>query len=819
MDTHIAALAGLLHDIGKFWQRAAATPQHPLPEGYTSATHKPLKDRPYVAWSAAFVEQVLPEPFREAVYQAILYQNNPQDALGWVVRIADRFANGEQSTTVRYDEHPAQLQSIFCNLAEENMPAQYWALRPLSLDKRTLFPQGQALEVNAARQAYQTLWNDFYPEARALHTLTDIQAYIESMQALMMRYCWGMPAMAYKSGADDISLYDHSRTTAAFAAVLAATQDADTLQRLWEQKLKSDAPLAAFVEGDISGVQKFIYTITAKGAAKSLRARSFYLQVLSEAAARYILHEFGMPSTNLLYVGGGHFYLLVPPSDPVKLDAVRAAFADFMLTHHDGELYLALGAHPLSAIDVSEPRAFSKAWAAVGKSTNADKRRQYAQLSAAEQAARIFEPRAYSPDTELGKRRAEREEGSEEDKSELSAALHALGGAMRNAAGMVLVRCEAQNQPAGDVNTALAQLGALVALVDERGELLTPLPNQQRYQHATLLGFHVPFTAEVQQQLSEQLGCAVASGLRYTVNVLPQSSKPYEQTASFSDLQDAARGVKRFGVLRMDVDDLGQLFARGFGDGNPSTLARVASLSFALSVYFEGWVGELCRDINQREKRSIDGGEVQPLYTVYSGGDDLFIVGAWDVLPMLAERIRTDLTRFAVGNPRVHVSGGITLHAGKYPLYQAAEEAEDALGNAKGLGGKNAVSFLGEAVTWEKFQLVQEAHTNLLDIHAHKVPRSLFQLLLSFYAEYEATREKYRLQRTHTDQPQIVWGAWLWHSAYQLKRMADRHKDQQGEIMALQDRMKEDQFAGVRYVGIAARWAEALTRSERQDKE
>lgn len=34
MDRTLAALAGLLHDIGKFWQRAAASPDQPLASGY-----------------------------------------------------------------------------------------------------------------------------------------------------------------------------------------------------------------------------------------------------------------------------------------------------------------------------------------------------------------------------------------------------------------------------------------------------------------------------------------------------------------------------------------------------------------------------------------------------------------------------------------------------------------------------------------------------------------------------------------------------------------------------------------------------------------
>jgi len=96
------------------------------------------------------------------------------------------------------------------------------------------------------------------------------------------------------------------------------------------------------IGGDISGVQNFIYTLSAKGAAKTLRGRSFYLQLLNEAVLRYVLRELGLPTTNVIYSGGGHFYLLAPPSAAQRLADIQQKIDRVLVKHHGTALYLAM---------------------------------------------------------------------------------------------------------------------------------------------------------------------------------------------------------------------------------------------------------------------------------------------------------------------------------------------------------------------------------------------------------------------------------------------------------------------------------------------
>jgi CRISPR-associated protein Csm1 len=169
-------------------------------------------------------------------------------------------------------------------------------------------------------------------------------------------------------------------------------------------------------------------------------------------------------------------------------------------------------------------------------------------------------------------------------------------------------------------------------------------------------------------------------------------------------------------------------------------------LSFAISLYFEGWVEHLAARINQ-EDRQADRGE--RLYSIYSGGDDLFFVGSWDVVVELARQVRADLAPFAAQHPGVHASAGIALVGGKYPLYQAAREAKEAEDQAKGLRWmdgdgrlqeKDAVSFLGQTLPWPRFGLEPCDRRGLENAHA------LMHLLVDLVDRTDAPRlEKLRL--------------------------------------------------------------------------
>jgi len=68
-----------------------------------------------------------------------------------------------------------------------------------------------------------------------------------------------------------------------------------------------------FVGGDLSGIQRFLYNISSKKAAVSLKGRSYYLRQLMEnvcADIKQAVESNGAKTTEVIYSSGGKFYLL-----------------------------------------------------------------------------------------------------------------------------------------------------------------------------------------------------------------------------------------------------------------------------------------------------------------------------------------------------------------------------------------------------------------------------------------------------------------------------------------------------------------------------
>ncbi|MEO0584264.1 MAG: hypothetical protein AAF135_18770, partial [Bacteroidota bacterium] len=138
----------------------------------------------------------------------------------------------------------------------------------LSLKKHYLLPSGQT-----GTQAGEMI-ESFFERIHKLE-LTAGGTYDEGEAMLsLMQYFLGTVAMEMEG----ISLFDYARLTAALAICLHQN----------EAKGYQGAP-AYLVKGDISGIQSYIFDVVSDGAARSLKARSLRVQVLSSLASRYIL--------------------------------------------------------------------------------------------------------------------------------------------------------------------------------------------------------------------------------------------------------------------------------------------------------------------------------------------------------------------------------------------------------------------------------------------------------------------------------------------------------------------------------------------------
>jgi len=150
----------------------------------------------------------------------------------------------------------------------------------------------------------------------------------------------------------------------------------------------------------------------------------------------------------------------------------------------------------------------------------------------------------------------------------------------------------------------------------------------------------------------------------------------------------------------MDVDNLGNVFSRGFKKKDPKTgkeedeasISRVATLSSQLDLFFSGYLTGIV------EKESKSG------YITYSGGDDLYIVAHWQEAIAIAKAIRKEFHKYSC--ERLTISAGLSLFKQKFPVAQAGENAQAELEEVAKQGNKNACALFGRRLTWEELDEV-----------------------------------------------------------------------------------------------------------------
>jgi len=150
-------------------------------------------------------------------------------------------------------------------------------------------------------------------------------------------------------------------------------------------------------------------------------------------------------------------------------------------------------------------------------------------------------------------------------------------------------------------------------------------------------------------------------------------------------------GTESLGILKADVDNLGLLMSCGLRD-NLYTISRMAALSRQMNNFFSMYLPRLLV-VNTR---------FNDVYTVFAGGDDLFLIGPWHQMIELAGVLEEKFKNYVCGNREIHFSAGITLHKPHTPIDFFARASEASLETSKHKG-KERITIFDQTVTWSTF--------------------------------------------------------------------------------------------------------------------
>jgi CRISPR-associated protein Csm1 len=234
------ALAGLLHDIGKFAQRAEVQ-LSPASKGMESSICKPNKLGYYSYRHVLYTHEffnLFPNNRhlgikleQDSICNLAAYHHFPTTRLQELIQLADWLSSGsdrhedEEGVSDREQYKKARVHVIFDYMKlddQQNKTHEYrYELDPLDCDVENSFPTHldhlNPKEGEKIVKGYGELWNSFRGELEGIAT-ENPEAFSVAMLSLLEKYTWCIPSSTMHR--PDISLFDHAKTTAAIATSL-----------------------------------------------------------------------------------------------------------------------------------------------------------------------------------------------------------------------------------------------------------------------------------------------------------------------------------------------------------------------------------------------------------------------------------------------------------------------------------------------------------------------------------------------------------------------------------------------------------------------
>lgn len=463
------------------------------------------------------------------------------------------------------------------------------------------------------------------------------------------------------------------------------------------------------VKGSLSGIQRFIYDVRSAGALKNLRGRSFYLNLLLDAVVERLLSEFGLTRAAVLYNSGGTCCLFIhyAAETEARFEALANEIRQRVFACHGEQLVL------LNAVRATRQTIQKDLSSLLSELQNRKNRDKYAPLRGftTEQCQLLFSP--------------------QRPVEESSARYVEFGGRLPQ------MECMAVCHTPQSIRTDGVEPGGL--------GVYYYLLRRSEVAAFTMEGTSlVLFNSYELPRVTVPVRCEFVAGCGARVQ-------------SFEELVGTDSDLKRLGILRMDVDNLGRMF-RELGRGTDALL-RYAAMSRRLDLFFK-------RDLNTLW---LDGFS-RSTVIIYSGGDDLFVAGEWTQTLQLARMIH-DRFEAAFRDAGAGLSGGMSLVTAKYPIIRAAELSaeEESLAKSFDYRGetKNALSLFGVPMRWNvEYDAVKRAGESMATLIEQQVlDKSFISRLLRYYEN--ASFENQRVSPLRL----------IWLIMYDFNRLAERNKN------------------------------------------
>ena len=518
---------------------------------------------------------------------------------------------------------------------------------------------------------YKTLFDEFADEIEKniyLKKRVNFIAY-NYMYNLLNKYLVTVPASTYGGVKSAVSLFDHLKISSAIASCL-------------YDKTCYDQEMFYMLEIDVSGIQNFIYKIvegsgTKPKLSKALRGRSILVGLITNAISYAFLNEFGLTISNILFNTGGGSMILLPYNQSIEkrvMDLskkIRKSLFDFFQTD-------ITFVNAMLPVNKKELETFQTDKAIELKSLlGRNKMRKYQDII--DDADFFF------------------------DKIDFNSKCNTCGRVSKSEQCFICKMVEkisqiyTKNESFGIVYDFNKTIDIKNIETLDLGFVRLLFINDKSYLIDDEISWYVDsinnFGFGNEKMLSSQVPLNNYGDILNFEQIIKLTSSKY--------------GDEKLAILKMDVDNLGGIFAFGLKASDEPrvqrSISKYVTMSRLMEFFFGHEIKNICREVSLKISENIDDIKNGTMFYInYAGGDDLVIIGSAYSIVELALEIHKRFAKFT-NNKNITISGGINFQNDKKPIRFGVQMAEEALSMSKD-GDKNAITLLNTTVPFVEFE-------------------------------------------------------------------------------------------------------------------
>ncbi len=531
-----------------------------------------------------------------------------------------------------------------------------------------------------------------------------------------------------------------------------------------EKKMDTEEKNTLLIQGDFFGIQNFIFAMgseTNKHAAKLLRGRSFYVSLMAECAALKVLETLALPEENLLINAAGKFLIRAQNTEANRdnLEEIQQDFNEWFLEKTYGTSGITLAW--LEIAEQSLENGFGFIYAKLSQKLN---EKRYQRFDLCNEADSIHF-KEYLKD-------CAKKENEEEKRNTIcvidgrSPATEKLPKKRESDEQKWIGKFARDQLTVGDQITKKSRLwilnktiphesgkwlnldifGYKIYFTDQKTEPSSIPEDQQK--NLLLRAWDFSLEAEEKKQLPDPIQHRNLNGYVPTIDSktledakngkyssAPEDEQPeknhpgdiksfsliacdaLEKDHERSDAEESFwKGTPALMILKGDVDNLGQLFE------SADTLEKVQDYSKKLDHFFAAQLPLLCKT------------EYPETYTVFSGGDDFFLIGSWHQMLQLTQKLHSEFGEYVKQYSdlkHLTFSAGLVMVKPHLPVHHFSRMAEEALHFAK--TGKKTGSE----------EIPEEEKKNHVVCFQQRMRWNDFEILLNESSWFDENREHY----------------------------------------------------------------------------